>query len=98
MFRPSGMLSINDLHKVKEATLEARAKWYDCGLALGLTAGTLDAIRKTCHGDCDDCYTEFLKEWLKTAYPPPTWNALSIALKSPSVGYRELAEKLGSRH
>ena len=94
-FDPPGILSIDDLHQVQKATWEARAKWYSCGLALGLTAGTLDAIRET-HGG--DCYTETLKEWLKRADLHPSWRALCNALKSPPVGYVELAEKLSKQH
>ena len=88
------MLSIDDLHKVLKATWEARAKWYNCGLALGLTAGTLDAIRETHRGVCDNCFTEILKEWLQKVRPPPTWISLCIALEDPSVGHDELAENL----
>ena len=88
------MLSIDDLHQVQVATWEARAKWYNCGLALGLTAGTLDAISKSKNSDCDECFREILKEWLKRAGSPPTWHALCTALKDPSVGLGKLAKKL----
>ena len=88
------MLCIDDLHKVLKATWEARAKWYNCGLALGLTAGTLDATEKSCQSKCDDCFREILKEWLQKARPSPSWIALCIALEDPSVGHDELAENL----
>ena len=91
-------LSINDLHRITEATSEARAKWYDCGLALGLTAGTLDAVKETSKGDCDHCYRDTLKEWLKGAGSLPTWGALCNALKTASVGHSTLAEKLSEQH
>ena len=91
---PLDMLGIHDLHKVLKATWEARAKWYNCGLALGLTAGTLDAVKKGNIGDCGDCFTEMLKEWLQKVRPPPSWRALCIALEDPSVGHDELAENL----
>ena len=92
------MLSIDDLHQVKEAAWEVRAKWYDFGLALGVPCDTLDAVKKSNQGDCDDCFRESLKEWLKGAEPPPTWSALCNALKSPSLGYGELANELSKRH
>ena len=81
------MLGTKDLHRVQTATWAVRAMWYNCGLALGVSSGTLDAINRSKHGDCGDCYTETLKEWLKGADPPPSWSALCIALESPSVGY-----------
>ena len=81
------MLSINDLHTVQTATWEARAKWYNCGLALGLTVGTLEAIKENHRGVCENCFRQTLIEWLKRADPPPTWCALCIALEDPSVGY-----------
>ena len=92
------MLGISDLHSVQVAAWEVRGKWYSCGLALGLPCDTLDAIKETNRGVCDICYTETLKEWLKSAHPPPTWCALCSALKSPSVGYVELAEKLSKQY
>ena len=98
LYPSSGTLSIDDLHKVQTATWAVRAKWYSCGLALGFTSGTLDAIKKYCQGNCDDCFREILKEWLKRADPPPTWSALCNALKSPSVGHGELAEELSKHH
>ena len=94
---PGMMLCIDDLHKVQTATWEARAKWYNCGLALGITAGTLDAVKKSNHGDCDDCFTEILKKWLQKARPSPSWISLCIALEDPSVGHHELAESLESQ-
>ena len=88
------MLSIGDLHKVLTTTMEACAKWYHCGLALGLTADTLDAIEKQYKCDCADCYTSVLKTWLRGNDPPPTKSALCHALTSRSVGLGEVADKL----
>ena len=88
------MLSIDDLHTVLTATWEARAKWYNCGLAFGLTAGTLDALSKSYRGDCDECYTETLKKWLKGTGLQPTLHALSNALENRSVGHVELVERI----
>ena len=87
-------LSVDDLQQVQETTWDARAKWYNCGLALGLPAGTLNAFKETHRGDCDNCYRETLIEWLKGANPQPSWSALCKALKSPTVGHEELAESM----
>ena len=88
------MLSIDDLHRVLTATWETRAKWYNYGLALGLKAGTLDAVKKSCHDDCEDCFRETIKNWLQKAHPQPSWSAVSIALEDPLVGHEDLAENL----
>ena len=88
------MLGIGDLHQVLTNTLEARAKWYHCGLALGLSAGTLDAFEKQYKCDCTDCYTSVLKTWLRGSDPQPTKSALCNALRSQSVGRGDLTDKL----
>ena len=89
-----GKLSIDDLQKVQDSTWDVRAKWFNIGLALGISAGTLDAVKKTHQSDCDDCYTSVMKIWLRGVDPHPTWAALSDALKSTSVGCGHLAEQL----
>ena len=86
-FDPLGKLGIGDLHQVQTATWAVRAEWYNCGLALGVSSDTLDAVKKDNPKNCGDCFTETLKEWLKGANPSPTWSALCNALESPSVGY-----------
>jgi hypothetical protein len=35
-----------------------------------------------------------LEHWLKNAKPKPSWAAVANALKSPMVGYAQLAEEL----
>ena len=92
------MLSIDDLHRVLKATWEARAKWYNYGLALGVSTADLEVIKENYRGVCDNCFRETLIEWLKKAHPPPTWRALCIALEDPLVGHGELAEKLSKQH
>ena len=89
-----GYLSINDLGDVLEAVWEARAKWYNIGLKLGTSPGTLDAINKTANQNTDDCITAVIKDWLKNGKPKPSWAQLAKALKSPMVGYGHLAEQL----
>ena len=93
-----GTLDIDDLHRVQDATWEVRAKWYNCGLALGVSSADLEVIKENHRGDCDNCFRETLIEWLKRAHPPPTWSALCNALSSPSVGHGELAERLSKKH
>ena len=63
------------------------------GLELGISADSLDAIRKN-NQDCEDCYTNILKQWLKGKYAGPTLGALAEALRSPAVNMAHLAEQL----
>ena len=84
---------MDDLAFVQRAVWEGRAKWYNIGLELGLTAGTLDAIRETYRYNVDQCFTETLKEWLNQS-DHPSWSDLARALRAPPVGHGQLAEKL----
>ena len=90
----AGCLSIDDLGDILEAVWEARAKWYNIGLKLGVLAGTLNAIKKNNNQDPDDCLTAMLEYWLNNGKPKPSWAAVAKALKSPMVGYEHLAEQL----
>ena len=90
----AGYLNIDDLGDVVEAVWEAREKWYNIGLKLGISASTLDAINKAVNQNPDDCITAIIKDWLKNGKPKPLWAAVADALKSPMVGYGNLAEQL----
>ena len=90
----AGVLNISDLHKVQDAIWAARAKWYDIGLRLGISADTLDAIDNAHQHKPEECFTHTIKEWLRNDDPRPTWEALADALRSPVVGHAHLAENL----
>ena len=90
----AGFLNIHDLHKVQDAVWVARAEWYNIGLRLGISADTLDAIAKSHLQQPKECFTDTIKEWLRSDDPRPTWGALGDALRSPVVGYAHLAENL----
>ena len=90
----TGELTPDDLCDVLEAVWEARSKWYNIGLQLGITSGTLDSISKANNQNPDDCLTAMIKDWLRSGRPKPLWAAVARALKSPMVGYAQLAEQL----
>ena len=80
------ILTIEDLHELQNTIWEARTQWYNIGLGLGLSQGSLEAIQ--CNNrKCEDCFRDMLSKWLKKAHPRPTWSALAEALESPSVDY-----------
>ena len=87
-------LGIDDLCDVLEAVWEARSKWYNIGLKLGTSAGTLDSIKTGAKENPDDCITAMIKDWLNNGKPKPTWAAVAKAFKSPMVGYEHLAGRL----
>ena len=69
-------------------------KWYNIGLKLGISVGTLDSISKANNQNPDDCLTAMIKDWLKNGKPKPSWATVAKALKSRMVGYAQLAEEL----
>ena len=71
-----------------------RSKWDDLGLQLGILITDIDAVRRECRGNVEECFKKLLSMWLKRADPKPTWKALINALKSKIVGFESLAEKL----
>ena len=85
---------MDDLAEVQRAVWEGRAKWYNIGLELGLTARTLDAIQLTNKHDVGECFREMLKEWLGKSDLLPTWSSLAKALRAPPVDLEQLAEQL----
>ena len=87
-------LTVDDLVSVRRAVWDGRAKWYDIGLELGLTAGTLDAIQQTNQCKTDICLRDTLKEWLSRADLQPSWSSLARSLRAPPVGLGHLAEQI----
>ena len=87
-------LTVDDLATVQAKVWEGRAKWYNIGLALKLTPGTLDAVQQTNHYVVDQCFTATLKEWLGKPELDPSWSGLATALKDSTVGLEDIAEQL----
>ena len=85
---------MDDLASVQRAVWEGRAKWYNIGLELGLTAGTLDSIKLANQGDPDHCIRETLKNWLGKNDLHPSWSDLARSLRAPPVGLEQLAKEL----
>ena len=88
----AGKLTIKNLRQVQRATWEGRTKWYNIGLELDIDPETLDTIKGN-NDNIDDRFRAMLTTWLKMVDPRPTWEALTEALRSPTVGYEHLAER-----
>ena len=95
---PSGQLTLDDLSEVRGALYEASAKWYDIGIELKFSIGTLDTIRKDFPHAAEDCLRALCIRWLKCTEPRPTWAALTKALESPPVGEGHLAQQLRDKY
>ena len=62
-------------------------RWFELGLALGLSKDTLDAIEANYPRDVGRCLIECLSKWLERADDVDskggaTWDSLSTALRS----------------
>ena len=90
-------LSVNDLPVVMEELNDIRVKWYNIGLQLRMSVGTLDAIKEQ-YNDPSHCLREALKTWLKTCPSHPTWNNIIDALRSSTVGEVRLAAELEQKY
>ena len=85
-------LKEEDLSDVQDELWDARSKWYNIGLRLGIPASDLDVIKN----DGDDTEARFrsmLLKWLREG-KNCTWVALIKALSSPSVGQPMLAKSI----
>ena len=59
---------------------------------------TLDCFKQN-YSDQSDLIREVLKCWLKTVVdPPPSWEAVVTALRSPSVNEKSIAAQLESKY
>ena len=76
-----------------ESVWEARTKWYNIGLKLGIAPGTLDSIKLAEKQNPDECITTMINRWLRDDKFEPTWKLIDEALRSPMVGYGKLADQ-----
>ena len=77
-------LETEDLSTVHEELYDARSKWYDLGMKLGVKVAVLDRIRQQ-FSNSSDCLREVLQHWLQSS-PCPTWERVCAALRSCTVG------------
>ena len=90
-------LSENDLRVLLEELNNISAKWNNLGLQLGVSVGTLNAIKKDCNST-SDCLRETLTAWLKTCPSSPTWKNIVDALRCRTVGEVRLAADLEQKY
>jgi len=77
-------------------------KWFQLGLALGLSYNTLRVIEFDNPGDSRTCLQQMLIAWLKkkdmAVGSQPSWRALVAALSSPLVRRVEIATMIAVEH
>ena len=91
---PGPVLSVDDLRVVMKELNDVRAKWNNIGVQLGMSVGTLDAIREK-YSDPSDCLRETLTAWLKSSIPNE-WTNVVDALNV--VGEAKLAAELEHKY
>lgn len=89
---------MDDLLTILVAVFDARALWFDIGLALKVGVGTLDSIKQSGQFVNDgNKLCETLKTWLRTN-AEPNWLTIVNALINPIVGRLDLAKKIEDEH
>ena len=73
------------------------AKWFNLGLALGLSRNTLDIIDYNHPRDANRCQAEMITAWLRSS-SQPSWQRLASALSSPLVNRSEIATMIAVGH
>ena len=90
-------LGVDDLSEVLTELLEAQNRSYYLGLALKLPTYVLDAIHSP-NANPQDCLRRVIEEFLRGVDPRPTWSAIAVALKNPSVKLPRLAEEIEAKY
>ena len=80
-----------------EDLIDISHQWYDLGLQLKLTEGTLESIKSDHHDNTQHCLRKVLSTWLKID-PRPLWETLCAALRSRTVGAEKLAGDLEAKY
>ena len=92
--QPTGQqLTVDNLRVLTKELHNVRAKWYNIGVQLGVSVGTLKAIEKQYY-DPTDCLRETLTTWLKSSNS--TWSNIVDALNV--VGEVRLAADLQHKY
>ena len=86
------ILTIENHNEVYTTTFEARNKWKNILLGLGISHADIDDIGVKCNNNPDDCYREGLALWLNGG--ERSWGDLVNAFSSPTVGHKDIARKI----
>ena len=87
----------DNLKDVQDLVWDARIKWSNLGLELGIKIDALEVIEQNHKSDIDTCFKAMLLKWLRMVDPLPSWEGLISALGKNSVGRKDLVEKIQSK-
>ena len=85
----------NDRESLDELVLklyQAKEKWYEIGLVLGIDPKLLDKIRNKCRNIPKNCLKGMLRSWLDTR--KATKKVLCAALNDRSVRFHDLSKRI----
>lgn len=84
-------LQNNNLAELQKLIWEARTKYYNIGLELGLDATTLESIEQSQHHQVEKCFHAVLDACLRKGI---TKTMIVDALKSPTVSNDMIADQV----
>ena len=87
------------LRTILDSISTLTAKWFDLGIALGLSYDTLETIESDHLRNTHRCLTEMVLAWLRMKdNSQPSWQSLTSALGSPFVDRKEIAVMIAAEH
>ena len=84
----------DNLKDIQDLVWDARTKWSNLGLELGIKITDLEVIEQKSRSDIDTCFKKMLLMWLRMVDPLPSWESLISALGKSSVGRKDMAESI----
>ena len=97
IYIPICTVGLKDLKFLQNELCSVSHNWFFLGVQLDVPMETLQRIEME-HKQMDRLLLEMLTVWLKQTNPLPTWNILTEALESPSIGEKLLAQHLKDKH
>ena len=76
--------------------IKVDSKWENIGILLEIEPHRLESIKIAEHHNTQNCLREMLKIWLKRISLPPSWSAITDALKY--LGEEKLADDLRCKY
>ena len=89
----------HSLRTILDSISTLTTKWFNLGVALGLSYDTLKTIESDHPKDTHRCLTEMVIAWLQMKdNSQPSWQSLASALGSPFVDRKEIAIMIAADH
>ena len=88
--------ALDDISELTHDLIPVFNDWFELGIELGFNPGLLNQIEKT-YTKVSRCTIEMLEEWIKRG-SHKTRSQIIEALRSPTLDYNALADKLMSKY